>query len=133
MTTVKRKLNLDLGPKRRRRVKRNSPPPGLRTGKTPRISRLMALAIQYDAMLRSGEVADLGEIARRGHVSQPRVSQILSLNLLAPDIQEELLHLPLIEKGRDPIHEKSLRQIASTVDWEEQRGQWAVLQEAVSP
>jgi hypothetical protein len=31
-------------------------------------------------------------LARLGHVSQPRMSQILNLNLLAPDIQEELLY-----------------------------------------
>jgi hypothetical protein len=51
--------------------------------------------------------------------------------LLAPDIQEELLTLPLIEKGRDPIHEKSLRRIASTVDWDDQRRQWTTLKQEV--
>jgi hypothetical protein len=71
MITVERKLDLDLGPRRPRRARPATPPSDLRSGKIPRISRLMALAIHYDEMLRSGQVDDLGEIARRGPISQP--------------------------------------------------------------
>ena len=56
----------------------------------------MAVAIRLERMLRSGEVADLTELARLGHVTQPRMSQIMILTLLAPDIQEELLFLPRV-------------------------------------
>ena len=49
------------------------------------------------------------------------MSQILNLALLAPDIQEELLHLPRVVDGRNPIHEKMLRPIAAKVDWRKQR------------
>jgi len=55
-----------------------------------------------------------------GHVTQPRMSQILNLTLLAPDIQEELLFLPRVREGKATIHEKLLRPIAAEVDWGKQ-------------
>ena len=42
-------------------------------------------------MIDSGEVYDQAELARRLKLSRNRVSQILSLTLLSPEIQEELL------------------------------------------
>lgn len=62
------------------------------------------------------------ELARLGHVSQPRMSQIMALNQLAPDIQEALLNLPT--KGKPKIHEKRLRPIAAMLHWEDQRVAW---------
>ncbi|MBX3356605.1 MAG: hypothetical protein KF724_12985 [Phycisphaeraceae bacterium] len=47
--------------------------------RVPRIARLMALAIKFDRMLRTGEVKTISELARRHHVSQPRMTQILNL------------------------------------------------------
>jgi hypothetical protein len=63
-------------------------------GRVPRVSRLLALALRLDRLVRTGEIADYATLARLGHVSQARVSQILGLLLLAPDIQEALLFLP---------------------------------------
>lgn len=94
-------------------------------GTLPRITRLMALAIRFDELLRSGRATGLQNIAEIGHVSQPRVSQILSLTLLAPDIQEELLFLPRMKKGKPQISEKILRPLTMEMDWEKQRVLWA--------
>ncbi len=58
------------------------------------------------------------------HVTQPRMTQIMNLLHLAPDIQEELLFLPRVTDGRDPIHEKMLRPITKMVSWSEQRRMW---------
>ena len=60
-------------------------------------------------------------LADRGQVTQPRISQILSLTMLAPDIQEQLLFLPRITEGKPEISEKTLRPITLLDDWEEQR------------
>ena len=49
------------------------------------------------------------------------MTQILNLLHLAPDIQEEILFLPRVTEGKDPIHEKMLRPIAAEVDWARQR------------
>jgi hypothetical protein len=81
----------------------------------------MALAIRFDGLLREGRVSDQSELARLAKVTQPRMTQILNLIHLAPDIQEELLQLPRVVEGRDPIHEKMLRPIAADVDWKKQR------------
>lgn len=66
-------------------------------------------------------MADQAELARLGHVTRARLTQIMNLLNLAPDIQEAILHLPRVERGRDPITERQLRPIAAVVDWERQR------------
>lgn len=104
--------------------KPDSPPT---RGRVPRVSRLMALAIRFDGLLRSGVVADQAALARLGHVTRARITQIMNLLQLAPDIQEELLFLPPVEHGPDPIHERDARPIAAIADWREQRGLWQSL------
>ena len=94
------------------------------SGQIPRVSRLMALAIRLERMLRSGEVADVAELSMISDVTQPRISQILGLTLLAPDIQEELLFLPRVLEGKATIHEKMLRPIVKVIDWDRQRAMW---------
>lgn len=93
-------------------------------GRVPRVARLMALAIRFDGLIREGAVADQAEIARLGHVTPARMTQIMNLLHLAPDIQEQILDLPLVERGRDPITERDLRPIAAVLDWKCQRGLW---------
>ncbi|MCA9000150.1 MAG: hypothetical protein KDA80_24345, partial [Planctomycetaceae bacterium] len=62
--------------------------------------------------------------ATLAHVSQPRMTQIMNLLLLAPEIQEELLHLPKVT-GKDVITEKLLRPIVAEVEWGTQRRRWS--------
>jgi hypothetical protein len=59
----------------------------------------MALALRFEDLLQQGLIADYATLARLGHVSRARVSQITSLLGLAPDIQEALLFLPRTLKG----------------------------------
>ena len=66
-------------------------------------------------------VSDIMELARLGHVTQPRISQILNLTLLAPDIQEEILFLPPKERERDCITERDVRPMVAVIDWGRQR------------
>jgi len=96
-------------------------------GRIPRITRLMALAIKLDGYLRDGIVADYAELARAGHVTRARITQIMDLNLLAPDIQEAILHLPPTVKGRDPISERHVRSITAESNWARQRTRWQEL------
>ena len=128
MITVKRKLNLAREAHGRRRVSaKQKDKPTIKPGRIPRISRLMALAIRLERMLQTGEVDNLTELARLSHVTQPRMSQILNLTMLAPDIQEELLFLPRVTTGKPTIHEKMLRPIVSLVDWDKQKKMWAAI------
>ena len=93
-------------------------------GAIPRVARLMALAIRFDQLIRDGVVADQAELARLGHVTRARMTQLMNLLNLAPDIQEAILFLPPVENGRDPITERDLRSIAAIPDWRKQRRPW---------
>jgi len=129
MIKVKKKVHFRVAARGRRRIVTDEPSESTiaNKGRIPRVSRLMALAIKLDGMLRSGEVSDATELAVLSHISQPRMSQILSLTLLAPDIQEQLLFLPRAAAGRCPIHEKMLRRLTAEIDWRKQRWMWAQL------
>ncbi len=85
-------------------------------GRVPRIARFMALAIRFERLIHAVEVTDYAELARLGHVTRARITQIMNLRLLAPDIQEELLFMPRIERGRTPVHLRQLQPIASVPD-----------------
>jgi len=93
-------------------------------GRTPRISKLLALAIKMDGMLQRGEVKNYAELAVLGHVTRARITQIMNLLNLAPDIQEELLNLELTRKGKDTIQTRIAQDIARELNWPEQRTEW---------
>ncbi len=93
-------------------------------GSVPRISRLMALAIHMQELVDKGEVADYADLARLAHVSRARITQIMNLLHLAPDIQEKLLFLPPTNGARDPIRERMLRPIAAVINWRKQQRLW---------
>ena len=99
----------------------------LEPGRVPRVARLMALAIRFEHLVRTGQVAGYCQLARLGRVSRARISQIMNLLLLAPDIQEEILFLPRVLHGRDPVQMRHLQPIALEWDWVEQRRRWASL------
>jgi len=69
-------------------------------------------------------VADYADLARLAHVSRARVSQIMGLLLIAPDIQEAILFLPRTDGGRAPICERHIRPVTALVDWQRQRRMW---------
>jgi hypothetical protein len=96
-------------------------------GRVPRVSRLAALALHFERLIRTGAVASYSDVATLGHVTRARISQIMNLLNLAPDVLEAVLFLPRTERGRDPIHLRDLQPIASTYDWGKQRRQWREL------
>jgi hypothetical protein len=88
-------------------------------GSPPRIARLLALAHKLDALVRSGAVTGYAELARLGHVSPARLTQIVVLLHLAPSIQEYLLFLSAADARF--IGESELRKIAREPRWDRQR------------
>ena len=66
-------------------------------GRTPHVSRLVALAIKFQSLVSSGTVRNYRELAELGHVSRPRLSQIMAQ--LAPEIQEKLLFLSPLSRA----------------------------------
>lgn len=118
--------------KRKCGTKKNPTPTNIKPGTIPRVTRLMALAIKFDGMLARGEVRDYADLARLGYVSRARITQIMNLLTLAPEIQEKILFLHRTIKGHDPIREQNLRPIAGEPDWREQRRLWRKLALLVS-
>jgi hypothetical protein len=93
----------------------------------PRVARLLALALRIEEQVRKGELTSYSEVASLGHVTRARVSQIMNLLNLAPDLQEAILFLPRTERGRAPIILQQLQPIASILDWRKQRILWQQL------
>ena len=84
----------------------------------------MALAIHFEGLLANGEITDMADLARLGHVSRARITQVMNLRMLAPDIQEVLLFLPRTDAARDPLKYADIRPLTAKPDWEEQRKLW---------
>jgi hypothetical protein len=93
----------------------------------PRIARLMALALKFEQMIAQSVVTDYTALAALGHVSRARLTQIMNLRNLAPDIQEEILFLSATFVERRRISESSVRRLSSLLLWREQRARWEVL------
>jgi hypothetical protein len=99
----------------------------------PRVARLLALAHRFEGLLRHDVIDNQAALARLGHVSRARISQIMNLLHLAPDIQEEILFLPQTVYGRDPIHLRHVQPIAQVLDWRVQRLRWRQLADKKYP
>ena len=96
-------------------------------GRVPRVTQVMALAIQFQDMLQRGEARDYADLARLGCLTRERMSQIMELIWLAPDIQRELLECKPTHTTRFPISELAMRRIAAELAWEPQRAAWRKL------
>jgi hypothetical protein len=102
-------------------------------GRVQRVVRLLALAHRCGDLIRDGVIINQSELAHYGQISTTRMSQIMWLDNLAPDIQDAILELPRTAQGRDTILEQDVRPIAKTLDWNEQRAMWATLRKRIPP
>lgn len=116
MITIERKMKVVITKRKRRS--------DTTVGRVPRVAKLMALAIRFDQLIRDGVVANQAELARLGHVTRARVTHIMNLLNLAPEIQEAILFLPATARGRDVIGEQDVRPIANISAWQDQRKAW---------
>ncbi len=131
MIKVKRKIAFQGEVHKRRDAARVKRVKLAQSGRTPRISKLVALASRMQSMIESGQVETFQQLAELGRISQPRMTQVMSLLNLAPDILEELLYLPEVLLGRSPIHERLLRPLTTELNWRVQRRMWARIKKIV--
>ena len=124
MIKVKRKVAFQGEVHKRRDAAKVKREKAAQSGRIPRIAKLVALASRMQSMIDSGEVVSFQKLAELGRISQPRMTQIMSLLNLAPDIQEELLYLPEVIQGKAVIHERLLRPLTTEIDWKVQRRIW---------
>jgi hypothetical protein len=99
---------------------------GSSAGRSPRVAKFMALAWRFDQLVRDGIINNFAALARLGHVTRARMSQIMSLLHLAPDIQEDLLFLT-VQHGKDPLVLRDLLPLTQEIDWRRQRRSWGNL------
>jgi hypothetical protein len=99
--------------------------------KTPRVVELLREALEWKTLLESGEVRNQAEIARREGITRARVTQIMAMLRLAPEIQARILSLPRTVP-RPAISERALRPIVQIDDHGEQRGAFSTLLESGS-
>ncbi len=121
--TIKNDVHFTFG-RRSKKVLQTVPAPAPVTARVPRVAKLLALAIRFEKLIRDGHVADYAELARLGHVTRARLTQIMNLLVLAPHIHEAILFLQPVREGKDPITERELRHVVVELDWGEQRERW---------
>lgn len=98
------------------------------TTRPSRAAQMLAQAHEMQALIDRGEVPDRTALAMQLGFTRARVTQLLHLLLLAPDIQEDILFME-VERGRDRIHEHCLRGVVATPLWSEQRERWRVIKD----
>lgn len=81
----------------------------------PRVAYLLALAHELQSFIDSGEILDRATLARQLGLTRPRLTQLLDLLLLAPDIQEEIL-----TAENSKATERSLRRLIRESHWTKQ-------------
>ena len=121
--TVSRKFHIareGLGRKRFREGEEAAKP----AGRVQRVSRLMALAIECDRLISDGVIKNQSELAHYAQVTTARMTHIMWLTNLDPEIQEAILFLPRIDSGPDTVKEIEVRRIAQVMEWGVQREMW---------
>jgi hypothetical protein len=99
-------------------------PIGSLPARLPRITRLLALAVKFEGLIQQGVIKDYTELARLGRISRARVTQIMNLLNLAPDIQAQILSWAAGTPDQVSIPETTLRTLSSEVIWSRQRSRW---------
>lgn len=94
-------------------------PPGPRPPRVSSAAKDLALGHRIVRAVESGEVRDFTEAARRLGVSQPRVSMLVAITFLAPDLQEAIL-LDRYDSIRINLHHLLIP--ARIPSWQDQRG-----------
>lgn len=132
--TVTLNFKLHLARPSRRIVVRDGPPPAAPEvpRRLPRVTRLLVQAHRFQRMIDQGLARDLADLARQIGLTRARVTQIVNYTLLAPDIQEEILFFPPVERAKDRLSEHQLRVILREPLWSEQRRRWRAAT-AISP
>jgi hypothetical protein len=108
-------------------VFREGPRPRREPGHVARVARLLALAHHFQALLAQGVFGSQTELAQVAGLTRARITQIMNMLFLAPDIQEEILFLPRVTRGRDSVTERHLREVLKALMWSEQRKRWIAL------
>jgi hypothetical protein len=96
------------------------PPPPEPVIRPAKVARMLALAHKLQRAIDRGEYESRADLARAYGLSRARITQLMDLLLLAPDIQEKVLFLESVD-GREPFGEPRLRRVTLAEGWAGQR------------
>jgi DNA-binding transcriptional regulator YdaS (Cro superfamily) len=85
-----------------------------------RVAVMLALAHSIDAAINVGRLRDQKDAAERLGLTRPRITQLLALLRLAPDLQERVLFQEAVD-GQEPVTERELRPLMALLCWDDQR------------
>ena len=88
----------------------------------PRSVPQLSLAHHLQAAIDRSTIADRADVAWK--LGLTRVTQLLDLLLLAPNLQDTVLALEAVD-GTEPMAERTLREVVNIGTWDEQREAWA--------
>lgn len=83
----------------------------------------LSIAHYLEEQIENGRIENRADIARRLGLSRARVTQILTLRWLAPDLQAEILFTEAVD-GIEPFSQRVAREVARILAWPEQRVAW---------
>ncbi len=97
-----------------------------------RVARMLALSLQIRHAVDGGLVKDFADVARQLGVSRQRISTLVRLTFLAPDIQYEILGLTVARaykktKGEPVTEREVFDRVACHITWRDQRLAWQEL------
>jgi hypothetical protein len=113
MTTITCTFTPTTKPAPGRKVK---PPPKPRRPRTDpaRVARMLALAHHVERQIEEGAIPDYASAAAALGITRARLSQVMSLLLLAPEIQAR------IALGEIAVSERDLRRVSAEPEWDRQ-------------
>jgi hypothetical protein len=103
-------------------------PPPATAPRPARVAVMLALAHKIRAGIAAGQLADQADAARLLGCTRARLTQLLDLLRLAPDLQEQVLFLET-SRGLEPVTERSLRAVTKLPCWADQRRRFAALRD----
>lgn len=107
-------VTFTLRPKRSRPIRRVPLQPVTAPRRGDRGARMLALAHRIERAIEAGEITDYAAVATLLGITRARVSQIVALTTLAPDLQAALLTGTV-------FHERDIRVALRSTDWQQQR------------
>jgi hypothetical protein len=109
------------------KVQRRAPPRRPRKHPPAKIARRLAFAHEVERAIRSGKFRTSAAAALAFGMSSSEMTRFLDLTLLAPGIQEKILHLEDIDGVEPDVTERALRSLSGMRDWTEQGKSWDLL------
>ncbi len=97
-------------------------PRKIRIKKEPLLRQHIVLAYQIQELFEKEKAKNLRQVGQWLHMTQARISQIMNLFFLSPDIQEEILFSD--REKISQITEHKIRKIPMEINWDKQREMW---------